>query len=121
MQGGCLDAHPCSGTSIHAFAETSDGVRTEQSTTYIVGDCASVLHPGLGGWNSRCEHRIRRADHFAPNESSAAKMRAELLPEMCSGRMELSMPKSDSSRRADHFAPNESSVAQMRAELWPVT
>ena len=48
-------------------------------------------------------------------------MRAELWPETCYGRMELSMPKSDSSRCADHVAPNESSVAQMRAELWPET
>ena len=63
----------------------------------------------------------RRADHFAPNESSVAQMGAELCPETCFGRMELSMSKSDSSRRADRFAPNESSVAQMGAELWPET
>ena len=48
-------------------------------------------------------------------------MGAELCPETCFGRMELSMSKSDSSRRADRFAPNESSVAQMGAELWPET
>ena len=29
----------------------------------------------------------RRADHFAPNESSVAQMRAELWPETCSGRI----------------------------------
>ena len=59
MQGGCLDAHPCFGTSIHAFVETLDGVWMEQSKNYISSDRASMLHPGLGGWNSLCENRIR--------------------------------------------------------------
>ena len=59
MQGGCLDAHPCFGTSIHAFAETLDGVWMERGKTYISGDRASMLHPGLGGWSSRCQNRIQ--------------------------------------------------------------
>ena len=54
-----LDAHPCFGTSIHAFAETLDGVWMEQSKTYISSDRASMLHPGFGGWSSRCPNRIR--------------------------------------------------------------
>ena len=31
----------------------------------------------------------RRADYFAPNESSVAQMRAELWPETCSGRIRI--------------------------------
>ena len=63
----------------------------------------------------------RRADRFAPNESSVSQMRAELWAETCFHLHGALVERTARSRRADRDAPNESSVAQMGADLWSKT
>ena len=119
-KAGCKDAHPCFGSSIHAFSEPSEGAWMEQLKKNNSNDLTSMPHPGLGAWSSRGEtcsclygalveraDRDRRVDRVAPNESSGAQLRAELWPETCFGPYGALVERADRSSRRSRGTERE--------------